>query len=101
MPPLYQDFFRLSVNPLLARIVLLLAGGYLGVGAVFALLFAWRGVQRIDPVAEHASLGFRLAILPGATALWPFLLLRWAGGVGTPPMERNAHRDATRQEGTS
>ncbi|MGH7702390.1 MAG: hypothetical protein ACREMO_04815 [Gemmatimonadales bacterium] len=81
--------------------VLLLAGGYLGVGAVFALLFVWRGVHRIDPVAEHASFGFRLMILPGAAALWPLLLRRWAAGGGAPPMERNAHRDATRQEGTS
>ncbi len=82
------------MNPLLARVLLVLTGGYLGVGAVFAVLFAWRGVRRIDPVAEHGTLGFRLVILPGTAALWPLLLRRMMTGRGSPPMERNAHRDA-------
>lgn len=51
-------------------------------GALFALLFAWRGAAAIDPVARHATLGFRLLVLPGAALLWPVLALRWwrAGG---------------------
>jgi hypothetical protein len=47
------------------------------VGAVFAVAFATRGIQRIDPVAEHAPVGFRLIVMPGAAALWPLLLVRW------------------------
>jgi hypothetical protein len=51
--------------------------GYACVGFVFALAFLAGGVSRIDGQAAGASLGFRLIILPGVTALWPFLLGRW------------------------
>lgn len=50
---------------------------YAAVGVVFAIAFVARGVSRIDAQAFGASLGFRLIILPGVTALWPFLLNRW------------------------
>ena len=50
---------------------------YTGIGIAFAILFVAVGVSRIDPVAKGAGLGFRLLILPGATALWPILLIRW------------------------
>jgi len=46
-------------------------------GAVFAVAFVVFGIHRIDPVAEHAPLGFRLIVIPGAAALWPLLLNRW------------------------
>jgi hypothetical protein len=46
-------------------------------GAVFAVGFVTMGIQRVDSVAEHAPLGFRLIVLPGAAALWPLLLVRW------------------------
>jgi hypothetical protein len=46
-------------------------------GAVFAIAFVRFGIRRIDPVAEHAPLGFRLIVMPGAAALWPLLLGRW------------------------
>ena len=46
-------------------------------GAVFAVAFVRMGIQRVDSVAEHAPLGFRLIVLPGAAALWPLLLVRW------------------------
>jgi hypothetical protein len=51
--------------------------GYAVAGAVFALLFVAFGIQRVDPVAEHAPIGFRLMVAPGAAALWPLLLVRW------------------------
>jgi hypothetical protein len=44
---------------------------------VFAAAFVIRGVQRVDPAAKGAPLGFRLLILPGCAALWPLLLGRW------------------------
>lgn len=50
---------------------------YLGLGLVFGLAFVLRGAQRLDPVASSGSPGFRLLILPGAAALWPYLWLRW------------------------
>jgi hypothetical protein len=53
--------------------------GYASVGFLFAIAFLARGVARIDGQAAGASLGFRLIILPGVTALWPFLLGRWIG----------------------
>jgi hypothetical protein len=46
-------------------------------GAVFAAVFVIFGIHRIDPVAEHAPIGFRLIVLPGIAALWPLLLARW------------------------
>ena len=47
------------------------------VGLVFAVAFVTMGIQRVDSVAEHAPLGFRLIVVPGAAALWPLLLVRW------------------------
>ena len=53
---------------------------YVAIGIVFAIPFVSIGVQRVDAVAKGAGLGFRLLILPGVTALWPLLLLRWVRG---------------------
>ena len=50
---------------------------YVAAGVVFAIAFVTKGIQRIDPVAEHAPVGFRLIVMPGAAALWPLLLVRW------------------------
>lgn len=50
---------------------------YLGIGFLFALAFVARGAAAIDPAAREGSLGFRALILPGATALWPFLARAW------------------------
>ena len=47
------------------------------IGAVFAVAFVAMGIQRVDSVAEHAPLGFRLIVLPGVAALWPLMLVRW------------------------
>jgi hypothetical protein len=46
-------------------------------GLVFAVAFVTMGIQRVDSVAEHAPLGFRLIVLPGVATLWPLLLVRW------------------------
>jgi len=75
---------------------------YLAVGFVFAVafLFILRGVDRIDPSAKEGTWGFRLAVLPGVTALWPLFARRWRGGRSEPPVESNAHRRAAaRTEG--
>jgi len=46
-------------------------------GGVFVAAFVIFGIHRVDPVAEHAPVGFRLIVMPGAAALWPLLLARW------------------------
>ena len=46
-------------------------------GAVFAVAFVLFGIQRVDRVAEHSPIGFRIIVMPGVAALWPFLLARW------------------------
>ena len=77
-------------------VALILTAYYAGCGAVFALLFAFWGVQKIDPHAAPGSWGFRLLILPGAAAFWPLLLKRWWRGVRQPPEECTAHRRAAK-----
>lgn len=50
---------------------------YITLGLMFAIIFVWRGVQRVDPAAQSAPLSFRFLLLPGVWALWPLLLRRW------------------------
>ena len=83
----------------LAEALVTAAGFYFALGAVFAVAFAIRGAGRIDPAARSGSLGFRLAILPGAAALWPLLARRWRAGVAGPPEEDDAHVEASRSRG--
>ncbi len=61
-------------------LLLATASAYAGIGVLFALYFAWRGVERYDSVAQGASWGFRLLVIPGAAALWPILLARTVRG---------------------
>jgi hypothetical protein len=51
---------------------------YGSAGVLFAAAFVTAGIRRVDPVAEHAPIGFRLIVIPGVAALWPLLLVRWA-----------------------
>ena len=46
-------------------------------GTVFALAFLLFGIHRVDPIAEHSSIGFRLIVMPGVAAFWPLFLIRW------------------------
>jgi len=52
-----------------AQLLIGLMAAYAAVGAVFAIAFVTIGVARVDTVARHAPLGFRLDIAPGAAAL--------------------------------
>ena len=76
----------------LASLVVRAFYAYALVGAVFALVFVIRGVEQVDFQARGASVGFRFLILPGALALWPFLLKRWLRAAGEPPEQRSPHR---------
>jgi hypothetical protein len=50
---------------------------YAFTGACVAVAFASAGVHRVSPVSFTA--GARLLLLPGAAALWPYVLFRWFG----------------------
>jgi hypothetical protein len=78
------------------EVALTAVGLYLAIGLVFAALFVFLGVGRIDRSAVAPTLGFRLLILPGAMAFWPLLARRWLRK-SPPPEESNAHRDASRR----
>lgn len=62
----------------IAELIVALAGAYVAAGALFAAAFLTWGVSRIDPAARQGTPGFRLIILPGVVALWPFLLFKWS-----------------------
>lgn len=79
--------------PSLATWMVRFGGAYLLLGTLFALPFAFRWVNRIDPVAPRGTLGFRLLILPGSALLWPLLLRRVVRGMATAPVEHDAHPD--------
>jgi hypothetical protein len=85
-----QSMISLSLAVWIVRLTLL----YLLIGLCFAVVFAARGAGRLDPVARHGTIGFRLLVIPGAMTLWPYLAWRVAKGV--PSRERNAHRDLAR-----
>ena len=76
----------------LANIVVYALEIYTGLGLIFAVLFVWIGVQRLDSEAQGSGIAFRLLILPGVAAFWPMFLRRWTRGSVEPPVERNPHR---------
>jgi hypothetical protein len=66
------------MHPVVAFLLNMLAL-YAAIGFVTALAFAVFGVTRVQPA--RVSLGARILILPGAAALWPYVLLRWLKAV--------------------
>ena len=79
----------------LATWLVRLLGVYAGLGVLFAVPFALRWVNRMDPEAVGGTWGFRLLILPGAALFWPLLLARLLRGAG-PPTEQSPHRAGSR-----
>jgi hypothetical protein len=62
---------------LFLEIILLLVAAYLGAGLLFAIGFLFWGIEKVDEGAAHASIGFRIIILPGLMVFWPVLLKKW------------------------
>lgn len=62
-----------------AELTVMIAGAYLGVGVLFALLFEAFGLGATDPAARGAGWGFRVLIFPALAALWPIMAARWVG----------------------
>jgi hypothetical protein len=50
---------------------------YAAAGVVTALAFASFGFARVLPEPMSATLGARILFLPGAFALWPYIVFRW------------------------
>ncbi len=50
---------------------------YLGLGALFALIFLARWIYTLDESAQGSPFTFRLMILPGCVLLWPVLLRKY------------------------
>jgi hypothetical protein len=55
---------------------------YAACGLTTAFAFVSIGVTRVQP--QSVSLGARILILPGAVALWPYVLMRWLRATGAP-----------------
>lgn len=58
-----------------ATIVIYALALYAAFGVLTALAFVLFGVTRVQPAP--VSPGTRILILPGAAALWPFVLAQW------------------------
>jgi hypothetical protein len=52
---------------------------YLAIGLVVAIPFATAGIGQVLPGPTSFTPGARLLLVPGAAALWPYVLLRWIG----------------------
>jgi len=76
----------------ITTVLLSIVGIYLALGFLFALYFAFRGANKIDPGAASGSWGFRLLIIPGTCLFWPLLLSYLMRGFQEPPDEKNNHR---------
>jgi hypothetical protein len=50
---------------------------YAVAGVVTALAFVSVGLAKVLHPPVPATLGARLLLLPGAFALWPYILIRW------------------------
>ena len=61
-------------------ILIYAAALYAALGVVTALAFAAVGVTRVQPAP--VSLGARILLVPGAAALWPYVLRRWLAARG-------------------
>jgi hypothetical protein len=59
----------------IATTIVVVAGLYVVVGLVTGVAFVVAGVTAVQPAP--VTLGARILLLPGATALWPLVLSRW------------------------
>jgi len=56
-------------------ILLYMLAAYAAVGLVAALAFVIVGVTQVQPMP--VTVGARILLLPGAFALWPYVVVRW------------------------
>ena len=58
-------------------IVVMALGVYLVAGVAVAAGFVVFGVTRVLPERLPVTVGARILLIPGAAALWPYVLARW------------------------
>jgi len=80
------------VYQLIISYILFAVGLYAGIGLLYAVVFVFKRVNRIDPDAQEAGFAFRLLIIPGVIVFWPVLMRRDFGGQSHPPEEHTAHK---------
>lgn len=56
------------------QILIAFLGIYTGIGVLFSLFFFFKGAFIIDEIVADSKWTVRLLLIPGAIALWPFLL---------------------------
>ncbi len=84
---------------LIARLIVIVLGGYALIGFIFAIAFVISGVERVDQNATGSTRGFRLIIIPGVAGLWPVVLAKWlaarrgrhAGYIGSATSDMSLH----------
>lgn len=54
---------------------------YVGIGIAVAIAFVIAGATRVQP--QPVTLGARILLIPGAAALWPYVLRRWIRAICT------------------
>ena len=57
--------------------VLLCLAVYVAAGLVTAVAFVSFGIAQVLPHPMPVTLGARILLLPGAVALWPYVMIRW------------------------
>lgn len=76
---------------LVATWIVNLVSLYLLAGVIVAVLYVWRGVTLVDPAARATTWPFRLIIIPGCAALWPFVLMQWIRAEPPPRDDAPSH----------
>jgi hypothetical protein len=54
-----------------------LLGLYLLCGFLFAMVFIFKGINKVDEGAHGSSAGFKIIIIPGIMVFWPVLMKKW------------------------
>jgi hypothetical protein len=67
---------------MIATILLYGLALYALMGIVTAVLFVIFGVTQVLPYSATVTAGARILFLPGAAALWPYVLIRWLNSRG-------------------
>lgn len=79
-----------------AEAILLAAGAYTALGAVFGTAFVALGVGQVDHAAVNSPWLFRLLIWPGSAALWPLMMMKWIRarrGAGRPGADTHGREE--------
>ena len=50
---------------------------YAVIGVVFAGIFLWKGVGKVDENITDSSIWVKMLLFPGSCAFWPVLLAKW------------------------